>query len=194
MKNFRPRNVLLACGAILGALLIAAAEKTPSFQPPRVAVVDISVVFDDYEKTQDLQKSVEKDKDELRKRVEELKIRHEELEAELPTLKANSEQSIAKNLEKTKVELEAQALQKTKLKEFNDKRRTFLAEITGQIRDTIKEYAEAHDIDIVVEHQVKMENESARFEWPIIHYAKPELDVTEAITGLLNNKYRRSAE
>ena len=64
----------------------------------------------------------------------------------------------------------------------------------NEITADIQKYAEGLEIDVVMEKKFTGEQKGdLRSVWPIVHYVKPELDITADIVKRLNAQYRPAA-
>ena len=163
-----------------------------TFAPPRVAVVDISAIFDGYQKKDDRQSQLRGDTDALEGKLKELEKKYKELIEELPHLEPGQKQT-EKQVEKLKLELEVKELKGRELKKLREKQIDFLKEIREEITREIQDVAQAEDLDLVIEKNVTAEGEgnSPGFHWPIVHYTKPEIEITAEITERLNARYKK---
>jgi Skp family chaperone for outer membrane proteins len=189
---------ILGGGAIcflLGGFLPGMPQATNvqrSFAPPRLAVVDISAIFENYEKKADRQAQLRGDTEALEAKLKELEKKYKELLEELPHLEPG-EKLTEKQIEKLKLELDVKELKGRELKKIREKYVEFLKELREEIKQEIEVYARAQDLDLVVEKNVTAEGEGNTpvIPWSIVHFAKPELDITVEITERLNARYKR---
>jgi Skp family chaperone for outer membrane proteins len=182
----------LALGVAWGAAIcLLGAQAVKNFEPPRTAVVDIAAVFDAYRKKVDLQAQLEVDTTTLEGQLKGLEDKYEEILAELKIVKPGSDRESELQFEKFKIEREVKGLRQNELKKLHEKRVAFLKEIQGEIAKEIQAYFEANDLDLVIEKGVKAEGNGSvpRFEWPIVHAVKPELEITDEIARRLNARY-----
>jgi Skp family chaperone for outer membrane proteins len=206
MRRIPASTVLLgpALAVAIGALVLlggrvgAAADPGQSleprtFKPPRIAVVDISDVFENYSKKKDIESQLE-----AQIKVEEDKFREKEnaLKAtieELKNVQEGSEKYQQLVLKKTKFELELKNRQKELLNEFQEKQASALKEIKNEITGEIEKYAVAMEIDMVLEKKVAAEGKGnlRSVHWPIVHYVRPELEITDDIVKRLNARYSK---
>jgi len=182
---------LVVWGALLGTFLLLAGEAVQSFRPPRTAVVDISQVFDSYEKKKDRQAEFESEIKQVKEKLSVLEKQYKDLVAELGNL-GSGEKKNQLQLEKFKLEQQVKDLNQTETGRLRETQMKYLKEIRDEITAEIKAYAEAQDIDLVLEATVvgEMGPEVGQFRWPIVHYSKPELEITAEIAQRLNARYR----
>lgn len=194
MKSTRWHEVRRFSGLALAVLVILSLGfAAGQFSPPRTAVVSISTVFESYEKKKDKQSQLQERMDVLKQKLEDLERDYNQIQAELKQLKQDSPLYMQKSLERFELEQRVTQLRNTELKELRQTQIKFLREIRDEITAEIEAYATAHHIELVLEREVTAESEAAGagFRWPIVHFAKPELDISGEIAGLLNERYRK---
>ena len=66
-------------------------------------------------------------------------------------------------------------------------------EIREEIKNEIRVVAESEELDLVLEKAVSAENPRAGlgFHWAIVHFAKPEFDITQKVADRLNERFKR---
>ncbi|MBI4605876.1 MAG: OmpH family outer membrane protein [Planctomycetes bacterium] len=188
MKNLRP----LCAVSLAGLLLVGAGQGAlKAFKPPRTAVVDISEVFEGYHKKRDRQDQFQAAIKGVEDKLKDLEKRYKDLVAELPNIEPG-EKADEKEDEKTLLEMQVKRLKNREMRRLRDTMVRYLQEIRDEITREIQAYAEAEDLDLVVEKRVMAEaGETAGFQWPIVHFAKPELEITKEIAGRLNARYAK---
>ena len=64
--------------------------------------------------------------------------------------------------------------------------------IRAEISKEIETVATARELDLVLEKAVTAElQRGAGFHWKIVHFSKPEYDITKEVTDRLNLRYKR---
>ena len=194
MRKLRLRaavlTLFLLCAS--GGFFYLGAQAFTTFLPPRTAVVDISKVFDEYQKQIDksaeLKAAVEKTTRLLDTLKEGITIKEEELKS------INQESP-------TSVKILSEALELKR--KFREAQKKGTADIAKQQTDTIKmiraeiskeieTVATARELDLVLEKAVTAElQRGAGFHWKIVHFSKPEYDITKEVTDRLNLRYKR---
>jgi Skp family chaperone for outer membrane proteins len=180
------RAVLFSLPVAAALAVFAAAEaqqKAPvnprTFKPPRIAVLESSRLFDGFNKMKDAETRLKED----RKRVKELKDQKRQAEEELksvqPFTKRHRELALrVKELEYDALELEQGA------------GRTFLESLSKlrlEVKTGIEKYAEGRELDLVLERKLVFQDENGgNSAFPVVHYARPELDITSDLIELLN--------
>ena len=183
---------LAAYGAGALVSLFVGAQAAKTFAPPRTAIVDFSTVFDQYQKKIDQEETIRVSMEALDTRLRELTERAQDLQDELKLLSPGATKR-QKELELYKLKLELDELQEKGVKELNEKWRVTMRELIDEITEEIRKYAEARNLDLVVEKRVRAESgpKTPGFTWPIVHYSKPEIEITNEIAELLNKRYQR---
>ncbi len=194
MRKLRLRaavlTLFLLCAS--GGFFYLGAQAFTTFLPPRTAVVDISKVFDEYQKQIDksaeLKAAVEKTTRLLDTLKEGITIKEEELKS-------------IKQESPTYVKILSEALELKR--KFREAQKKGTADIAKQQTDTIKmiraeiskeieTVATARELDLVLEKAVTAElQRGAGFHWKIVHFSKPEYDITKEVTDRLNLRYKR---
>ncbi len=186
------RRIALAGGGVV-ALALLGAEATRAFKPPSTAVVDIASVFEQYDKRRDLQAELQTESKALEAKLKELEEKYKAILQEIPLTEAKEAK---KNLAVQKVALETEVewLKKGELERLRQTQLKYIQEIRDEITQEIRNYAVAQDLDLVLEKTITAEGDGnfPGLRWPIVHYVKPELDITKEIADRLNRRYRRS--
>lgn len=178
--------------AFAAAVVWAQDQGPRAFKPPRVAVVDVNQVFELYNKKKDRKDEFEvqvKTVDETLKAYEK---RYKEIQAELPNLEPGKKKD-EMELEKFKLEQQNRSLKETEMGRLRELELKYLQEMRDEITDEIQNYAKALDLDLVLEKTLNAElGRGAGIRWPIVHFAKPELEITQEIADRLNGRYKPS--
>jgi Skp family chaperone for outer membrane proteins len=182
--------------ALLGLLaarpLAAQAPPAPrDFKPARIAVVDIAGVFENYQKKKDIEARLEAEAKVEEKKFQKMDSDFKALIEELKNVQEGSDKHKELTLKKTQLEYEIKNRQKELLKEFQEKQLGALREIRGEIVSDIEKYAASMEIDLVLEKKVPADNQQKiqAVPWVVVHYVKPELEITDDIVKRLNAQY-----
>jgi Skp family chaperone for outer membrane proteins len=175
--------------AVLAALVVVGAAQT--FRPPRTAVVSISEVFDGYEKKVQRQEQLAQLRDQLKQKIVDLEAQYEQLVEEIKLTRGEAQAK--KKLERYQLELKVETVKERDLAGLQTQYIEYLKEIRKEINDEIRQYAVAQDLDLVLERTVIAEGTPSTpgFQWPIVHYSKPEIDITQEIVGRLNRRLQQ---
>ena len=164
------------------------------FKPARVAVVDIAEIFENYEKKKDLEKRLELEIKEEEKKFQEQQKEFEKLKEEMKNLQAGTDKHKDLTLRIGGLEYELKSRQQSLIKQFQEKQMSALKTIREEITADIKKYAEGLDLDIILEKQVAADSKGGSLRWPIVHFAKPELEITSDIVTRLNTQYGKPSQ
>ncbi len=183
---------ILAC---TGGTLLFANAVIREFAPPRTAVIDIKKVFDAYEKKKVLEGDLLKEAAAAQEKLKNLQTRLKNVEDELKVTQQGTDDYEKLILKRTEIQLEASKLQREKLKEFEDKHKKAVGAIREEIISEIERYATAHQLDLVLENTFSADGTGApnspSLSWPIVHYVKPEINISEEIIKILNSRYKK---
>lgn len=189
--NTRRAIVVFLC---IGALALLGQRAVRSFRPPRTAVVDITSVFDGYLKKQDREKDLAGESRDVQDKFKALEQKLKEITADVKLMQPGQLRN-DKLLEKARLELDLKELENKELVRLRDTQTRFLREIKEEITTEIEIFAQAYDLDLVLEKTVSAEGDpragGVGFQWPIVHYAKPEIDITAQIIRRLNDRYEK---
>ena len=188
-KAYEKAGLFATCLAgTLAAIGLFGAQADRLFKPPRAAVVDISVIFEDYQKKIDRESEMKEQTKGIEEKLKELEKRYKEIQSELGNL-AEGPKKREKQVQKYTLELEVKEYKEGELKRLEEMQLRHVQEIRDEIEAEIQAYAKSNDIDLILEKTVTAAREGPR--WPICHFAKPELDISRDILGRLNSRYRK---
>ncbi|MCK4519710.1 MAG: OmpH family outer membrane protein [Candidatus Omnitrophica bacterium] len=164
---------------VFGYLLVLAVMVSFSFpcfsKDLKIGYVDIFKVFNDYEKTKDYDKKLEKKKNDVEKNLEAKKTVIEKLQNKMSLLKEDKK---AKEEEKLKKEIqEYREVEREAFTDIKKERDEKMKNIVEDIDKIIEDYAKKNDFDLVV-------NSNA------ILYGAKTMDITSQILKISNKKYK----
>src|SRR2546426_44788 len=190
MRTFLAVAVTLLLALGVGALAVRgqAPQEPRGFKPPRVAVVDIAEVFENYQKKKDIEGRFEAEIKVEQAKLDALEAEHKKLVEELKNVQTGSEREKELILKKTQLEYEVKNRQKELFKDFQERQFAALKEIREEIMGDIERYATGMDIDMVLEKKVSAETKGngPSVHWPIVHYAKRSEDHTSELQSPCN--------
>ncbi len=193
----KPKSQLVAIAAVALAIacsgVFAQITQAPrAFKPPRIAVVDVAEAFEGYLKKRDREAQIEAELKAEQEKHEALITEHKALGEELKNVHEGSKRHKELALKKFELEYDVKARESELMKEFEEKHFKFLAEMREEILKDLEKYAVSMDIDMVIEKKVVTPGKNPRQGslWPVVHYAKPELDVTQDLIRRLNAQYK----
>jgi outer membrane protein len=141
----------------------------------KIGYIDLSRSFDEYQKTKDFDKELENKGDmkqqEREKVVQEIRKMREELELMNKNAREKKEADIEAKI-KSLQDFDQEA--KTDLTKERD---NMVKDILKEMSDVIKEYGEKNGYSIIVNDRVLL-------------YGNPEMDLTNEIIKILNDKYK----
>jgi Skp family chaperone for outer membrane proteins len=186
-------------GRILPVLVIAATCSTLTlliaqgaariFSPPSTAVVDIYKVFEGYDKKRDVEIEMRAKAEAARATIESLEGQLKEIEAELKLVTEGSEAHRALIIKRTELALDANKHKKKVRDEFRQRHQAEVTKIRDEISRELKRFGEAHELNLILEKTFYAEmGEQMTLNWPIIHFASPEIDITDEMIEILNSK------
>ncbi len=162
-------------GCLLVFAVIMSFSSTCFSKDLKIGYVDIFKVFNDYEKTKDYDKKLEKKKNDVEKNLEAKKTVIEKLQNKMSLLKENKK---AKEEEKLKKEIqEYREVEREAFTDIKKERDEKMKNIVEDIDKIIEDYAKKNDFDLVV-------NSNA------ILYGAKTMDITSQILKISNKKYK----
>ena len=194
MRKLRLRAAVLTLFILCasGGFFYLGAQAFTTFLPPRTAVVDISKVFDDYrkqiDKSAELKAAVEKTTRLLDALKEGITIKEEELKS----IKQESPTYVKILSEALELKRKFREAQKKGTADIAKQQTDIIKMIRAEISKEIELVATAKELDLVLEKAVTAElQRGAGFHWKIVHFSKPEYDITKEVTDRLNQRYKR---
>jgi len=177
VKVVRMKKILIG---ILGFIFIFLFAGQGFAEPQgKIGYIDLSRSFDEYQKTKDFDKELEKKgdmkQDEREKLVQEVRKMREELELMNKGAREKKEADIEAKI-KSLQEFDQEA--KVDLTKDRD---NMVKDILKEMSDVIKDYGEKNGYSIIVNDRVLL-------------YGDPGMDITNEIVKLLNDKYTASSQ
>jgi Skp family chaperone for outer membrane proteins len=182
----------LAVASVLAASATAQTSE-PKARPLLVGVVDLGVIFFRYQRTAEIGREVDRDRDRMEARNREQRRAIEGIRKELDAIpegtrayreKAAELQVAQKALEAMRAESEVVVKQRFE---------TLTLQVFDEIDAAVHEFAKANDYDLIVKTTTKGWGEKGlperiyRAQVSTVVAYDPKLDVTEAILGQLND-------
>ena len=195
MRKLRFPVVLLTFSLLMvsAGFLFLGAQAFTTFLPPRTAVVDSSQIFIDYRKRVDkeaeLKTAIEGIASQLSAATDQYAIKQEQLKS----IKRDSPAYLRAITSMVELEQKIAEVKKTRMTIYEERANKPTAEIREEIAREIKIVAASKELDLVVEKAIrtKLLPQAPEFVWPIVHYSKPEYDITKEVTDRLNKRYKR---
>lgn len=173
--------ILFTAGVLM---LVSAAQ--PSSAAPRLGVVDMGRVFQDYRKKGDLERDLQKIKDELETKLAALKKKIEPLARELELLAKGTDRYLEIEKEIFRLTQESNFEASRAEEEFTRRKRTSHDQLIADIHATIAEYGKTHGFGMILQREFTLPQEALADSWRSVLYYPPEADLTAAITEILN--------
>ena len=168
MKVIKLFSIFALAGLIFASVASAASDK--------IGYVDLSRLFDQYEKTKEYDAVLEiqhkEYESERNSRVEQLKT----TQNKLSLMKESEKEKLQNELDKMRAELlEFDRQQQTELRKKRDEK---IREILLEIEDIVKKYAKKNKYDVILNDRVLI-------------YGQENLDITEKILSNLNSGFSK---
>jgi Skp family chaperone for outer membrane proteins len=193
------RNSLLAVALLLSSLAPLAAQPAAK---PKTAVIDLAKVMSKYDKHIEFKKKIEEELVPLKAQAEKIKQSLAKLKTEAEDPSASPEiRDIARH--NFKVELsKLNQLDKDAKEDLGKRIEVRNAELWKETHAAVAKHAEATGIDVVIAYgdipnqpadevpNVKRRMNAIDVGAGILFYARPGLDITDAIVARLNDAYR----
>lgn len=142
----------------------------------KIGFVDLSKAFDEYQKTKDFDKSLEKKGDIKQEQREKLVKEIRKMREEIELLNGKARDKKEKDIEeKIRALQEFDQDAKTELKKERD---DMVRDILREMNKAIQDYGETHGYSVILNDRV-------------LFYGDNSLDLTEEITKVLNENYKR---
>lgn len=182
------------------SIALASVVGQPNWDPTRVAVVNIPVVSERYQKTSDLEAQFEQVRQKLTKHREDLRNRIDTLQRSLKEeLKPGSDAFRDRTKELAMLQAELQWFVDSEGQRVEKGLGASLKEIYLDIKTAAGQVAEERGIDIVLASDQLPDAEpdsSAQVRQQIllqkVVYWNPRVDITDAVVARLNENYRQS--
>lgn len=191
------RNCLIC---LLVGILLAPAVSPAAEDGTRVAVVNLPLIFQEYDMTADLERkfdSLRQGKQaQAQKKQEEIEAKKAELQRASQTLLPSSEEFKAIQKEVQRMELEFEWWAKQEEEQLKAEHKAWLLKIYKNVAAEVEAVAQEGDIDLVLAHEELAEDapDSASLRQQIllqkIVYFDDKLDLTRTVLTRLDEKYQ----
>ena len=149
---------------------------TQGFAQVKIAYVDLSSIFDSYEKTKTFDKKLEVTQKQKREKLDKMVDEIKGLEDKLSLLSENEREKKQGEIQKKAQSLEAfQREAETDLRKERDER---LKEILQDIQEVVEEIAKKEGYDVILNDRVML-------------YGDKKMDISKKILAELNAKYKK---
>tara|TARA_B100000809_G_scaffold262796_2_gene314606 strand:+ start:942 stop:1538 length:597 start_codon:yes stop_codon:yes gene_type:complete len=195
MRKLRFPVLLLTFSLLLvsAGFLLLGAQAFTTFLPPRTAVVNSSQIFIDYKKRVDKEAELKTAIEGVVSKLSAAKDQYAIKQEQLKSIKRDSPAYLRAITTMIELEQKIAAVQKTRLTIYEERANKPTAEIREEISREIKIVAASKELDLVLERSIrtKLLPQAPEFVWAIVHYSKPEYDITKEVTDRLNRRYKR---
>ncbi len=161
---------------LVSIMLLSVAGTVLAQSESKIGFVDLSRSFDEYKKTKDFDKALEKKGDTKQEQREKLVKDIRKMRDELELMNEKARESKEKDIESSIRSLqEFDQDAKTGLTKERD---DMVRDILREMNDTIKEYGEKNGYSIILNDRVLL-------------YGKKTIDLTDEIIKILNDSYKK---
>lgn len=168
------RRLLLL--TLTSIFLLSISEAVYSQSDRKIGFVDLSKAFDEYQKTKDFDKSLEKKGDikqrQREKLVKEIRKMRDEIELMNERARGQKEQDIESKIR------DLQEFDQDAKAELTKERDDMVRDILREMNNVIQEYGEQRGYSIILNDRVLL-------------YGEPSLDLTDEIVKVLNDNYKK---
>lgn len=184
-------SLLLLCAS--ASFLFLGAQAFTTFLPPRTAVVDSPRVFMEYQKRVDKEAELNVALKEIAGKLSKAGEQYEIKKEQIKSIKRDSPAYLKAITKMVELEQLIAETQKSKRVIFQEKGNKPSEEIRAEIAREIDIVAASRELDLVLEKAIKTKllPQAPEFIWAIVHYSKPEYDITKEVTDRLNKRYKR---
>jgi Skp family chaperone for outer membrane proteins len=170
----------------------AAGVRGADFPPPRLAVVDTFEVIEKYKRKADLESKLVEKVEKVKKDVEELEKGLKSVDAEIKLHDEGSDEHSRLLLRRTQLQIDLTNLKRKRLAELEEEQNKHIQDIRAEVEREIDGFAKAHRLDVVLEKKIPIEGrQNIKINIPIVRFVKPEIEITEEIVAILNERYRK---
>jgi len=169
------KKIFFATIAAIGLFASASFAQTAAVTPAgKIAYLNLTKVFDSYAKTKEYDAALEKKQTAYLQERKDKEQKILDVQSKLALMKEEERTKIAAQVEKDKVDLAAyDRQQQLELRKERDEK---IREILGEIEKVVKEFSQKEGYALILNDRVLI-------------YGTPEIDVTDQITKVLNEKY-----
>lgn len=171
MKGLKFLALIIVC-----VFAMAATASAQALAGKKVATMDLSKIFDNYQKTKEFDKVLEESFAGYQKELKAKADKLTEAENKLALLKDAERAKMQKEVEQQRTE--AIAFDQAKRTDLTKQRDEKIREILLEIEKVVSDYAKKEGYDLILNDRVLV-------------YGNPNLDITEPVLKLLNDTYNK---
>ncbi len=195
--GMRSMGTLLAVLVLSSAFLSmqTAAGEEASERPLKIGVVNLREVYINYDKTKDGQARIQIMQQTVREGDQRRAAELQELRAKLEEFEEGSEERRRLMEEGQKKAAEWRSFQQNAIKLIDENISEVTRNLYGDIADTIRQYAQEHDYDLILKADVMGEEPLQQMELLLrinqrsVLYYKDSFGLTDVILDLVNKRY-----
>ena len=187
--------LFLLAAAICLSISGSAAEKSPP-QPARVAVVDIVKVFNDYNRTKQINERLNKEQLDLQNQRKQKLDRVEALKSQLDSLHPDSKDYYQRQKELLEISIDLKNFTEIKAEEVKREFRVLTEDIYSEMLKTIETVAKEEGYDIVLYldltdiHGDTFPDLLEKIRERKVLYSSKNIDITQNVLDSLNQAYK----
>ncbi len=172
----------------------AASKVSPA--PTRVAVVDMVKVFNDYERTKEINKQLAKRQQQMKAKRKELIDKIEAVKSELENFQPNSKDYYERQKKLFKLSVELKSYTQVATEDIKREFRLMTEDIYKQIVGAVKDVAESTGYDLVLYlDAVRIQGDTfpallEKIRQRKVIYSSKHIDITQNVLNYINQKYK----
>jgi Skp family chaperone for outer membrane proteins len=191
---------IVAATLMVTTIMVAgsrAADKPAAAVPTKVAVVDMSFVFDSYDRSKDEQQDLRKKQEEAEGKLKQMRDRVEALKAELENFNPDSKDYVKRHEELLKLTIEFDVYRRVQVENVATEMRVLYEEIYGEMITAVEAVAKEHGLDLVLyKDEVKILKDDKldivrdKILQRKVLYSDKTVDLTDAVLQHLNQQFK----
>jgi len=191
---------IVAATLMVTTIMVAgsrAADKPAAAVPTKVAVVDMSFVFDSYDRSKDEQQDLRKKQEEAEGKLKQMRDRVEALKAELENFNPDSKDYVKRHEELLKLTIEFDVYRRVQVENVATEMRVLYEEIYGEMIAAVEAVAKEHGLDLVLyKDEVKILKDDKldivrdKILQRKVLYSDKTVDLTDAVLQHLNQQFK----
>ncbi len=164
--------------------------------PVKLAVVDMEKVFNEYQRTKDVNKKIAERQKEIRAKMKEMLEKIEALKSELQNFHPDSKDYYERQKKLFKLSVELDSFKRISTEDMKREFRLMTESIYNEIIDAVAQISADRGYDLVLYRDtVKIQGDSIpalleRIRQRKVLYASKEIDITEQVLSYINQRYK----
>lgn len=191
---------VVAATVMVMAVMVAgtrAADKNVAALPTKVGVVDMSFVFDSYDRSKDEQQDLRKKQEEAEGKLKQMRDRVEALKAELENFNPDSKDYVKRHEELLKLTVEFDVYRRVQIENVATEMRVLYEEIYAEMIKGVEAVAKEQGLDLVLyKDEVKILKDDKldivrdKILQRKVLYSAKTIDVTDPVLQHLNQQFK----